>query len=157
VGQGVLDVSGGEGHGPGGAGEPAPEVLLDPEKLVVQAPRLPGVAAHDGEEAEAADGLDRADDAERPLRVFPQLHAVASLPLVSRHRDLAIRDNLIILDRDNTAALSTVTASGGAWAGVDFTGNRVVFFDHARGQYAYQLHEEGVLGRVSTGRLRRTR
>ena len=70
-------------------------------------------------------------------------HAIAGLVA------LAIRDNLIILDRDNTTALSTVTISGGPWEGVDFTANRVVFFDHARGQYAYDVHDDAALRRAS--------
>ncbi|TVQ19303.1 MAG: hypothetical protein EA382_16565 [Spirochaetaceae bacterium] len=57
--------------------------------------------------------------------------------------DVAIRDNLIILDRDNSTALSTVHISEGPeWKDVRFTDNRVVFFDHARGQYAYDLQEQ---------------
>lgn len=62
---------------------------------------------------------------------------------------LVIRDNLIVLDRDNTAALSTVTISGGPWEGVDFLGNRVVLFDHARGPYAYDLHVGAALRRAA--------
>ncbi len=62
---------------------------------------------------------------------------------------LAIRDNLIVLDRDGTVALSTVKISGGPWEGVDFLGNRVVFSDHARGQYAYDLHDGAVLRRAA--------
>ncbi|TVQ19648.1 MAG: right-handed parallel beta-helix repeat-containing protein [Spirochaetaceae bacterium] len=54
-------------------------------------------------------------------------------------RDPSVEDNLIILDRDNTTALSPVRISDGAWERIGFHRNRVVFFDHARGQYAYDI------------------
>ncbi|TVR53579.1 MAG: hypothetical protein EA426_17725, partial [Spirochaetaceae bacterium] len=56
--------------------------------------------------------------------------------------DVTIRDNLIILDRDNTTAFSAVHISEGPeWERVGFTDNRIVFFDHAAGQYAYDIGE----------------
>ena len=54
-------------------------------------------------------------------------------------RDLSVEDNLIILDRDATTALSTVRISEGAWERIGFHRNRIVFFDHARRQYAYDI------------------
>ncbi|TVR62287.1 MAG: hypothetical protein EA426_01955 [Spirochaetaceae bacterium] len=54
--------------------------------------------------------------------------------------DVTIRDNLVILDRDNTTAFSAVHISEGPeWERVGFTDNRIVFFDHAAGQYAYDI------------------
>ncbi len=64
--------------------------------------------------------------------------------------DVDITENLIILDRDNTTALSTdKTSEGPAWRGVRFTGNRVVFFDHARGQYAYDIQPQTRIDELS--------
>ncbi len=64
--------------------------------------------------------------------------------------DVHVRENLIILDRDNTSALSTVkTSEGPPWSGVAFTGNRIVVFDHARDQSAYDIAEGTQVERYS--------
>lgn len=64
--------------------------------------------------------------------------------------NVAIRNNLIILDRDNTAAISTVKITEGpAWQGVSFCDNRIVFFDHAVGQLAYEIGKETRVDTIS--------
>ena len=62
--------------------------------------------------------------------------------------DLSVTDNLIILDRDNTTALSTVRISDGAWERIEVLRNRIVFFDHARGQYAHDIQPKTAVAAI---------